>query len=69
MVKSILRDRIFLAKEVYMNKSENVDENEDTIAGDHIRLKIVPTSCVKHTSSSMSIQPMGLYKHLYDIST
>ena len=59
----------FLAKKVYIDKLESVDENGDTITGDHIRLKSVPTSCVKHTSKSLSLQPMDLYKHLYGINS
>ena len=55
----------FLAKKVYIDKLESVDKNGDAITGGHIRLKSVPTSCIKHTANSMSLQPMGLYKHLF----
>ena len=55
----------FLAKKVYIDKLESVDKNGDTITGDHIRLKSVPTTCIKNTSNNMNIQPMDIYKHLY----
>ena len=55
----------FLAKKVYIDKLESVDKDGNTITGDHIRLKSVPTSCIKHTSNNMNIQPMDMYKHLY----
>ena len=44
---------------------ESVDKNGNTITDDHIRLKSVPTSCIKHTSNTMNIQPMDIYAHLY----
>ena len=55
----------FLAKKVYIDKLESVDENGNTITCDHIRLKRVPTSGIKHTSNIMHIQPMYIYSHIY----
>ena len=55
----------FLAKKVYIDKLESTNKDGVVITGDHIRLKSVPTSCIKHTSNNMNIQPMELYKHLY----
>ena len=54
----------FLAKKVYIDKLESVDENGNTITADHIRLKSVPTSCIKYTSKSMNINPMDIYIYI-----
>ena len=53
-----------LAKKVYIDKLESDDKNNDVITGYHIRLKSVPTSCINHTSKTMEMQPMDIYKHL-----
>ena len=55
----------FLAKKVYTDKFESVDKNGNTFTAEHIRLKCVPTSCVKYISKSMNINPMDIYKHIY----
>ena len=59
----------FLAKKVYIDKLESVDKNNDVITGDHIRLKSVPTSCINHTSKSIEMSPMDMYKYLYGEGT
>ena len=53
-----------LAKQVYIDKLERVGTTGDTITGDHIRLKPVPTYCVQYTSNSMSMQPLDMYNQL-----
>ena len=57
----------FLAKKVYIDKLESVEANGEVIAGGHIRLKSVPTSCIKHAASSQGLNPMDVYKHLFGI--
>ena len=59
-----LLNHSFLLK-VYIDKLESVDKNGNAITADQIRLKSVPTSCIKYTSESMNIKPMDIYKHLY----
>ena len=49
-----------------MDKLESVDKNDDVINDDHIRMKSVPTSCIKYTSKENKLEPMDLYKKLYD---
>ena len=56
----------FIGKKVYIDKLESVDKNGETITDDHIRLKSVPTSCVKYTADTYEIDPMELYKQLYN---
>ena len=56
----------FIAKKVYIDKLESVDAEGNTINSDHIRMKSVPTSCIKYTSKEMNLQPMELYKQLFE---
>ena len=60
------KESYFLAKKVYIDKLESVDKNGDVINDDHIRMKSVPTSCIKYTSKENELEPMDLYKKLYD---
>ena len=55
----------FLAKKVYLDNLESINKDSDIINGDHIRLKSVPTSCIKFTAKNMNMTPMHLYKHLF----
>ena len=55
----------FLAKKVYIDILESVDKDGNTIQGNHIRLKSVPTSCIQHTSNTLKQEPIDIYKHLY----
>jgi hypothetical protein len=56
----------FIAKKVYIDKLESVDAEGNTINSDHIRMKSVPTSCIKYTSKELNLQPMELYKQLFE---
>ena len=58
-------ESLFLAKKVYLDRLESVDENSNTIHDYHIRLKSAPTSCVKHTCEMLELSPFDLYKYLY----
>jgi hypothetical protein len=55
----------FLAKKVYIDILESVDKDNNTIQGNHIRLKSVPTSCIQHTANILEQEPIDIYKHLY----
>jgi hypothetical protein len=44
---------------------ESVDKDGNTIQGNHIRLKSVPTSCIQHTANMLEQEPIDIYKHLY----
>ena len=60
------KESYFLAKKVYIDKLEGIYENGDVINDDHIRMKSVPTSCIKYTSKENELEPIDLYKKLYD---
>ena len=56
----------FLAKKVYLDILESVDKDGNVINSNHIRMKSIPTSCIKYTSKELNLQPLDLYKQLYD---
>ena len=56
----------FIAKKVYIDKLESIDNNGYIINSDHIRMKSVPTSCIKFTAQENELQPMDLYKQLFN---
>ena len=56
----------FIAKKVYIDKLESINENGNIINADHIRMKSVPTSCIKYTATEKELQPMDLYKQLFE---
>ena len=58
-------ESLFLAKKVYIDKLESVNENNNKINSYHIRLKSVPTSCVECTCKILECDPLELYKSLY----
>jgi len=60
------KESYFIAKKVYIDVLESVDKNGENINSDHIRMKSIPTSCIKFTSTEQQLQPLDLYKTLYN---
>ena len=58
-------ENLFLAKNVYIDKLESVNETNDKINSFHIRLKSVPNSCVERTCKMCQCDPLELYNRLY----
>ena len=56
----------FIAKKVYIDKLESVDKDGNTTDADHIRMKSIPTDCIKYTSKQNGLQPIDLYKQLFN---
>ena len=56
----------FIAKKVYIDILESNDKDGNIINENHIRMKSVPTSCIKYTSQGQNIQPLDLYEKLYN---
>ena len=59
----------FIGKKVYYDKLLGVYPNGETVTGDHIRLKSIPTSCVKYQTGLTNITPLDMYKHFYEGSS
>lgn len=51
----------FIAKDVYIDKLENVGKDEHAITSYHVRMKSVPISCIDHTSNATGSDPLELY--------
>lgn len=60
------KESYFIAKKVYIDILESTNKDGETINSDHIRMKSVPTSCIKYTSQDKKLQPLELYKQLYN---
>ena len=60
------KENYFIAKKVYLDILESVDENNNIMNENHIRMKSVPTTCIKYTSREQGIQPLDLYQQLYN---
>ncbi len=58
-------ESLFLAKKVYIDKLESVDKNNNTIQDHHVRLKSVPKTCIDHTCKKQGVDPLDLFKYLY----
>ena len=56
----------FIGKKVYYDKLLGVYENGETVTGDHIRLKSIPTSCVKYQTGLTNTTPLDMYKQFYE---
>ena len=54
----------FIAKKVYIDILESRNEHNEVIQDNHIRLKSVPTSCIKHTANK-KIQHLLNYSNDY----
>ena len=59
------KESYFLAKKVYLDVLESLDHDGTVINSNH-RMKSVPTSCIKHTVKEMNLQPLELYKQLFE---
>lgn len=55
----------FLGKKVYYDKLESEDKHGKTIHADHIRMRGIPTPCIKYKSKQEEIDVMGIYENLY----
>ena len=59
-------ENYFIGKKIYDDKLLGVYANGETVTGDHIRLKSIPTSCVKYQTGLTNTTPLDMYKHFYD---
>ena len=59
------KESIFLGKKCYLDILESVDKDGQTIHGEHIRMKGVPTPSIRHTAAAEGMNVLNLYKRLY----
>ena len=52
----------FLGKKVCYDKLESKDKNGHAIRSDHIRMRGIPTPCIKYKAKQEKIGVMGMYE-------
>jgi hypothetical protein len=58
---------IFLGKKCYIDELKGIDENGNEKIGFHIRMKGIPSSCIKYTSNKLGYKnAFELYEELYN---
>ena len=60
------KESIFLGKKCYIDILESTDKNGDVINGEHIRMKAIPTPCIKYTAKQNNQSVLELYKQLFN---
>ena len=55
------KESYFIAKKVYIDILESKDKDGKTINENHIRMKSIPTSCIKHNAKENEMQPLDIY--------
>ncbi len=56
----------FLGKKIYYDKVESKHKDGNIINEDHIRMKGIPTNCVKYFSKNTNIDVIDLFDNLYN---
>lgn len=59
-------DSLFLGKKCYIDRLESVNKDGSVVSGYHIRMKGISTESINHYCSEHNINPLELYKQLYD---
>ena len=59
-------ESLFLGKKTYIDILESTDKHGNTINSEHIRMKGIPTPCIKYYSEQNNINVLDVYKQLYD---
>ena len=59
----------FLGKKTYIYILEPTDKDGNTINSEHIRMKGIPTPCIKYYAEQHNISVLDLFKQLYDNKT
>ena len=55
----------FLGKKLYYDRLESKDKQGNTINEDHIRMRGIPTPCIKYKAHESKCYVMSIYKKLY----
>ena len=62
-------ESLFLGKKTYIYILEPTDKDGNTINSEHIRMKGIPTSCIKYYAEQHNMSVLELFKKLYDNNT
>ena len=58
-------ERIFLGKKTYIYILEPTDKDGKTINSEHVRMKGIPTPCIKYFAEQHNKSVLDIYKKLY----
>ena len=59
-------ESLFLGKKTYIDVLQSTDKQGNTIKSHHIRMKGIPTPCIKYYAEQNNISVLDVYKKLYD---
>ena len=59
-------ESLFLGKKTYIDSLEYVNDEGDKTHDLHIRLRGIPTSCIKYEADKNDITVLDIYKRLYE---
>ena len=60
---------LFLCKKTYIDILEYVENAGNKINDEHIRMKGIPTSCIKYYAEQNNISVLYVYKQMFDNKT
>ena len=55
-------ESVFLGKKTYIDMLESTDKDGKTINSEHIRMKGIPTPCIKYYAQKKGITVLDVYK-------
>ena len=61
-------DSLFLGRKTYIDILEPIDKDGKTISSEHIRMKGIPTPCIKYHAQKKGMTVLDVYKKLYIIN-
>ena len=62
-------ESLFLGKKTYIDILESTDKKGKTINSEHIRMKGIPTPCIKYYAEKHKLTVLDVFKQLYDNKT
>ena len=62
-------ESLFLGKKTYIDILESTDKDGKKINSEHIRMKGIPTPCIKYYAEQHNITVLDVFKQLYDNKT
>ena len=62
-------ESLFLGKHTSIDILESTDKHGKTIHSEHIKMKGIPTPCIKYYAEQHNLTVLDLYKQLYDNTT
>ena len=58
------KESLFLGKKAYIDILESTDKDGNIINSEHIRMRGIPTACIKHKAKQDKTSVLELYKNI-----